>query len=236
MATKAEIIAAVMADVGDRTSDAAVVALYRTWFDNALDWLLARWPWPYRRKVGTFDVTAAGFSTQLLPVEIDEIRFLRNAATRCEIVYMDYSRLLDAEVDLTQTGPPERWYYAEYDTEEGAQRIGFWPIPAEDLTVQYDAAIQVPLPLEDDADVPIPREAVGILHEAIRAYSYENENQLQIANNCWTRAFSRLERLVGAKGASRPERKRAMRPDGDLRSLRPSFRPAHILSVPDPDA
>ena len=235
MATKSDVIAASMRDVGDRTSDDAVVALYRTWFDNALDWVLSRWAWPYRRGTGTIDITAANFESVALPAEVDEVRYLRDSSTRRPITYLEYDRLLEAEVDLTETGHPVHWYLASYDTDDNVQMIGLWPLPSDDMILQYDANLQVPLPLSDGAAVPVPREVIGILHEAIRGYAYENESQLTIANNCWARAHDRLNKMVSTKGASRPEKKRGLRADGDLRGLSSGFH-REIGTIPDPDA
>ena len=236
MATKGDVISAVMADVGDRTTDTAAKALHRVWFDESLEAILARWPWPYRRGLGTIDVIAAGFESFEVPATVAEIRFLRDEATRQPLEHIDYDRLLEAEVDLTETGLPRKWYWSGYDAEQNLQLGGLWPLPTDDMTLQYDATLQPPTPLADGDEIPAPNEVLAILKDFMRAKSYENESQTELMQSTYARGYERLERLVGSRGASRPEKRRRLREDGDLRNLRDRGGWSRIGQIPDPDA
>jgi hypothetical protein len=218
--TKDELVETVMLDVGDRPGDSAVKALYYTWFDDTLDIILARWPWFYRREVDTVDVVSVGFTSFAFPATVSEVRSLRLQATSRRLDFHAHDELMNLDVDLAETGTPQFWYYLGYDADDETQMAGLYPRPSEDLTLEYDAVMQIPLPLSAGASIPVPREALGVLREGIRAFSYENEAQPELANAAWSRFMMRLERLAASKGFSRPEKRSKLREDGDLAHLR----------------
>ena len=235
MATKLSVIVAIANEVGDDISDSDVLGLYRQWFDDSLDTVLASWRWPYRRGVVEIAVDSESFDGIRIPSSVAGVRKMRRQDTHARIDFLDGDRLVEMEIDLTITGSPRFWYWTGYDEDTREQIAGLYPLPDTDFTILADVDKQTALPLADADVVPVPQEVLGVLREGIRMYAYENDGLLEMAQLAGARMQMRLRKLVELQGARRQEDAPRLREDGDMANFSQRIPLAHFPSrIPEP--
>lgn len=217
--TKANVLDAVMLDVGYPTSDADLRAVMDTWFDDVLSDVLTVWTWPHRTELRTLSVTADSYTDSSLDADVREVRKMRIQGSRNVLEPSTPEDLYESGVDLTETGTPKRWYPTQWDTTNGKQKFKLWPLPSENITLELLVELGAPTPLAESGVIPAPEDVMAVIKDGLRAKAYyndSNENEGLIHQQLFSDGLERLRKRLGSGRAERPS---TMRLDGDLRAV-----------------
>lgn len=183
MLTVSTLIEQVQAQVGDGQNVSADDTLYTYWVTEAVQTIWNMWKWrrKYVTATGTFGNGVAEISS---PSTISDIHDI----TRSDGYKLHYKArrdMVNEGLDLTRSGEPHVWYWANYDVTNQDDVIGVWPVPTADYDVIIYGMYKPDAELELADTIPLSEEFLPALKEYVRFKALEAEELFDASDRAW---------------------------------------------------
>lgn len=203
------------------SADTNYVAVVEQWIRDALAELALVTSWRAFVLNGTLN-TSNSTRVYTLPVDVRDIKLIRNPATEQTLIYKTKEFLAEYGFDLEEVGKPDFWYFEDKDVTVPADvkyKIGFYPVPDGDYAfdVQYDVN---PATIASGSHLPIQSDMITVLKYCVRSYMYLDDNNLAMADAYYQRFRGNARLLVGRENRKSSEFTRLLPTDLPHRSDR----------------
>lgn len=152
--------------------------------------------------------TVIGDSTYSLPATHQDIRAIQGVSPgQRKLEYLPQEKILQRQLDLTQTGIPTYYYYKRglYDSMAPVDmltfEIGLWPVPVAIESLVVYTMVSPPT-LVDDSIVPVVDSHIPCLKHRVRYYIALDDKDTEIAmvhDAAFRQELNRLGRKERAK-------------------------------------
>lgn len=158
------------AEYGIDTGNSAYITQLERWLNQKWKEMLLFWDnWPWRDTVDTTINTVASTATYGLSTTACEIRALRMGSTYDKLIeYCPVERLIKYGANLEETGEPEAWFNAGYDSATQKVQFTLWPIPNAVFPIIPYITLRA-VDLATGSTVPIPEDFYDIMKDGARA-------------------------------------------------------------------
>lgn len=181
---------------GDKQDDPDYVLTVEQWIRDALDELALETDWRAFITDTTLN-TAAGTSTYTLPINVRDIRFLRDPNNENSIIFLPKDRMVDLGLDLEKLGRPDFWAFESVVTSGGNTQynIRFQPIP--DAVYPLGVAFNLVIGNIGSLDtIPVQNDMLLPLRLCTRSYMALDDEDFDAADVFYNRFLLKTDKLV----------------------------------------
>lgn len=170
----------IMLEVGESTSDAALVLIYESWAQDVYDIIGTSIKWHFQSVSEQLNLVAST-ANYSLAADTDIVRGMRHNPSDDPIYFIELRELAARGVDFENESKPQYWYYGEFDEANNQWVVNFWPIPDQSYDVDV-YTLSSPKELATGDTIPFPRAFINVMKNGVRMYAYTNEEKLDVAN------------------------------------------------------
>jgi hypothetical protein len=171
VATVDDVASDIATEFGEEFSDLDIKEQFRTWVSEVFEEVYASGRWFFQND--TQDITLSdGVKDYSMNADVAEVRDMRDPNDNVRVEYVPVERLIARGKDLLLEGTPSNWYIDSIGVNQEII-VSLWPVPDAAATAAITAltayTLKRPPALGGSDTIPIPREYIRVMKDAIRA-------------------------------------------------------------------
>ena len=200
----------VLDEIGEDSTDAALLALCAKWVQRVYDEIGNELDWRFNYILDTI-TTVDGTRTYDLNVNVRDVSSARIQTSGEVLGYRSKDSLFNGGYDMENKDTPYFYYFDEFNPATNTGKIGFFPIPGSvkliDLNCQGRSATLVA-----GDDIPVPTDFLTLIHEGTLALAHRHE-----------REWEAFDKVYGMYIAHKLNLKKVyMHPNGQVNVMQPT--------------
>lgn len=185
-----------MREQDEASDNTELVEVYKTWTEDAIDELLLAHDWRELKRTKTIN-GIVGNNIYTIDQGVREIIAMRFQNTNEIIDYADAAFLYSLGEDLEKQRKPQFWFWESsvFQSNDTLLKIQFDSKLDSAYVIEFLAIVD-PLSLTvANTNIQLQRQMISALKNRVRAFAYEQDDELEKMQSCLTLFYNSIERL-----------------------------------------